>query len=100
MKWIKAAVLGTSMLVAVSACKHEGSDIQKHYAADRADCREYAEATVGAPQGGDFFPQAAGGQIDLVRAFARCMHQRGWAVNKPPEDKDGKEKESGGGDDE
>lgn len=87
-------MLAVGMVVVLSACKHEGSGIQKQYAADRTDCREYAEATAGGPQGGgDFFPQAGTGQIELVRAFARCMHKRGWAVNKPPEPKKDEEEE-------
>lgn len=86
-KQMKISLLATAALLAMAGCKHEGSAIQKQYAADRAECREYAEMTVGTPQQGDFFPQAGTGQIELVRAFARCMHQRGWAVNKPPEEK-------------
>lgn len=71
--------------VALAGCRHEGSAVQKQYAADRNECRQYAEHTVGmrgrgAPAG--YMPSGEE-HIALVDQFARCMHKRGWAVNKP-----------------
>lgn len=72
-------------LVAVAACKHEGSAVQKQYTADRTECRQYAESTVGV-YGGAYAGEMPNGMehLALVDQFARCMHKRGWAVNKPP----------------
>lgn len=80
-------LLAVGALALLPACKHEGSAVQKQYMADRQNCREYAEATIGSSgvPGGNFYPGAEGEHIELVRQFARCMHKRGWAVNKPPE---------------
>lgn len=75
-------------------CKHEGSAVQKQYAADRTECRHYAERTVRA-RGGAFAGEMPHGSehIALVEQFARCMHKRGWAVNRP------KDKTKGGDED-
>lgn len=73
--------------VVLAGCKYEGSGVQKQYTADRNECRQYAEQTVGMQRG------APGGQMPtgrehlaLVEQFARCMHKRGWAVNRPSQD--------------
>lgn len=73
-------------LFGLAACGHEGMAIQKQYAADRDDCRGYAEATAGgmAPASGAL--PSGKEHIMLVSQFARCMNKRGWAVNKPPGD--------------
>lgn len=75
--WI---LLGMAAL-AVAGCKYEGSKVQKQYTADRGECRQYAESTVGGSSAG--MPSGRE-HIALVDQFARCMHKRGWAVNKPP----------------
>lgn len=84
----KTWILTACAVVAISGCKHEGSAVQKQYTADRTECRQYAEATVGA-RGGAYAGEMPNGRehIALVEQFARCMHKRGWAVNKPPSDK-------------
>lgn len=79
-----ASVMALSVL-AIAGCKHEGSAVQKQYAADRAECREYAEKTIGVHGGAAAGRMSTGREhIALVDQFARCMHKRGWAVNKPP----------------
>lgn len=74
--------VGIALLLATAACGHEGMEIQEQYAADRDECREYAEQT-GAQ--GNTMPSGRE-HVLLVSQFARCMNKRGWAVNKPPED--------------
>lgn len=71
--------------LAMAGCKHEGAAVQKQYAADRNECRDYAEHMVGMGRGapGGYMPTGQE-HIALVDQFARCMHKRGWAVNKPP----------------
>jgi hypothetical protein len=81
----------TVCLIAVAtlaACKHEGAAVQKQYAADRNECRQYAEYTVGMSRKGAPAGYMPSGRehIALVDQFARCMHKRGWAVNKPPKE--------------
>lgn len=73
-------VCGVALFAA--ACGHEGEEIQKQYAADRDECREFAEQTS-AP--GNTMPSGKE-HIVLVSQFAHCMNKRGWAVNKPPEE--------------
>lgn len=83
------ALGGVLAALAVAGCKHEGSAVQKQYAADRNECRKYAEQTVGMRgQGatGGYMPTGRE-HLALVERFAHCMHKRGWAVNKPPEPK-------------
>jgi hypothetical protein len=75
--------IGLAMML-LAACKHEGSAVQKQYAADRTECRQYAERTV-SMRGGAYAGEMSNGRehIALVEQFARCMHKRGWAVNRP-----------------
>lgn len=75
--------------VALTGCKYEGSAVQKQYTADRNECRRYAEMTVGMRGQGAAAGQMPTGRehIALVEQFARCMHKRGWAVNRPSEEK-------------
>ncbi|MCH2546615.1 MAG: hypothetical protein MK052_03250 [Alphaproteobacteria bacterium] len=84
----RLVIIGTMAVMATAGCKHEGSAVQKQYAADRTECRQYAEQTVSA-YGGAFVGEMPTGRehVALVEQFARCMHKRGWAVNKPPKDK-------------
>ena len=73
-------VISALALLAVAGCKYEGSAVQKQYTSDRQECRAYAEHTVGGFSGNQEH------QLHLVTQFANCMHKRGWAVNKPPEE--------------
>lgn len=74
-------------VVALAGCKHEGSGVQKQYTADRNECRGYAEHTVGMQGGAPSGHMPTGREhIALVEQFARCMHKRGWAVNRPSEE--------------
>lgn len=77
-RFLMVALLGCAVL---PACQYEGSAVQKQYRADRQDCRGYAEHTVGKP-----ISPTQDMQLHLVSQFANCMHKRGWAVNKPPEE--------------
>lgn len=85
---MKRTLIVITVALALGACKYEGSAVQKQYVSDRGECRQYAEQTVGA-HGGAFVGQMPTGRehLALVDQFARCMHKRGWAVNKPPEKK-------------
>lgn len=75
-------------LALLSACGREDMGIQKQYAKDRQNCREYAEERMGGV--GSISPDKEA-QLHLVSQFADCMHQLGWAVNKPPEADKGKD---------
>lgn len=76
--------IGLSAMTLLSACfGYEGDDIQKQYAADRDECRDYAQSTTA---GGEDMMPTGREHILLVAQFGRCMNKRGWAVNKPPED--------------
>lgn len=81
---MKTLSLCLTTIVLLAGCKYEGSAVQKQYAADRTECRHYAEQTV-KMRGGAFAGEMPRGDehIALVEQFARCMHKRGWAVNKP-----------------
>lgn len=79
---VRLVGLGVGMLLLTAACGHEGMEIQEQYAADRDECREYAEQT-GAP--GNTMPSGRE-HVLLVSQFARCMNKRGWNVNKPSEE--------------
>lgn len=76
--------IALAMMVVLSACGYEGSDIQEQYVDDHDECRSYAEEVTsttvsdGLPNGNE--------KVLLVAYFARCMNKRGWDVNKPPAD--------------
>lgn len=76
-------------IAVLASCKYEGSAVQKQYVADRTECRKYAEYMVVRNGRGAYAGEMQNGKehIALVDQFARCMHKRGWAVNKPPERK-------------
>jgi hypothetical protein len=87
-KNIKLTLLFLGLAV-LAGCKYEGSAVQKQYAADRTECRQYAEHMVVRSGKGAYAGEMPSGKehMALVEQFARCMHKRGWAVNKPPEQK-------------
>jgi len=80
---IKKTLIWGFAALALAGCRYEGSNVQKQYSADRGECRQYAESTVGKASAGGGLPTGRE-HIALVDQFARCMHKRGWAVNKPP----------------
>lgn len=77
------------LLVQSCSYGYEASEVQKRYAANRTECRSYAEEMVGL-----YGRQASGGlpdgneHLELVEQFARCMEKRGWMVNRPAPSKD------------
>ncbi len=84
-------IMLTGMLLAATACKYEGSTVQKQYSADREECRAYAEHTARRMNGQGQGAPGQAGNLALVSRFADCMHERGWAVNRPkkPDEDDG-----------
>lgn len=82
------------LLLGTSACRcwffcYDDTSMQRNYVADRDDCQDDAEMSVGYLSG--FYMNEKERNGRLLQEFANCMRKKNWGVSKPKINKEDEE---------